>query len=88
MNWYLIIYFLAGLLQDSILTLNWRFINKDRVIPAALTSFAVTIVSMTVLYNILTQLDKERGFVAILVYALGIASGTIVGMKTKIASKD
>ncbi|MDD5625586.1 MAG: DUF5698 domain-containing protein [Patescibacteria group bacterium] len=87
MHYYLIIYYLAGVLQDFLCTLNWRFINKEKVIPAAVFSFALTIVSMLVLYNILTQLDKERSILAIIVYALGIGTGTILGMKTKINSK-
>lgn len=88
MDYYLILYSLAGVLQDFLLTLNWRFINKGRAIPAAFFSFMVTVVTMLVLYNILTQLDKQRSIVAIIVYALGIGIGTILGMKTKIGSKN
>jgi len=88
MHYYLIIYYLAGVLQDFLLTLNWRFINKEKPIAAAIFSFTTTVVSMLVLYNILTQLDKERSIVAIIVYALGIGTGTILGMKTKISSKN
>ncbi|MDD4271874.1 MAG: DUF5698 domain-containing protein [Patescibacteria group bacterium] len=79
---------MAGVLQDFLLTLNWRFINKERALAAAFFSFAVTVVTMLVLYNILTQLDKQRSIVAIIVYALGIGVGTILGMKTKIGSKN
>lgn len=88
MDYYLILYFLAGVLQDFLLTLNWRFINKERAIPAAFFSFAVTVVTMLVLYNILTQLDTQRSIMAIIVYALGIGIGTILGMKTRIGSKN
>lgn len=88
MNYYLILYFFAGVLQDFLLTLNWRFINKEKAVHAAFFSFAVTVVTMLVLYNILTQLDKQRSIVAIIVYALGIGIGTILGMKTKIGSKN
>ena len=87
MDYYLILYFFAGVLQDFLLTLNWRFINKERPIPAAFFSFVVTIVTMSVLYNILTQLDKQRSVVAIIIYALGVGTGTVLGMKTKIGSK-
>lgn len=87
MSYYLIIYFLAGVLQDFLLTLNWRFLIKERMIPAVLFSFIVTVVSMLVLYNIITQLDKERSLIAIIVYSLGIATGTALGMKTKIGPK-
>lgn len=88
MHYYLILYFLAGILQDFLLTLNWRFIAKEKAIPAAIFSVIVTVVSMLVLYNIITQLDKERSIVAIIIYALGIGTGTILGMKTKISSKN
>ncbi|PIT94067.1 hypothetical protein COU00_00975 [Candidatus Falkowbacteria bacterium CG10_big_fil_rev_8_21_14_0_10_43_11] len=84
----LIIYFIAGVCQDFLLTLNWRFINKEKIIPAALFSFAVTIVSMLVLYNILTELDEQRSIISIVIYALGIGTGTILGMKTKIGGKN
>jgi len=88
MDYYLIIYFLAGTLQDFILTLNWRFMMKERVIPAAFYSFAVSVVSMLVLYNIITRLDSNRSLIAIIVYSLGIGTGTILGMKLKINPKD
>ena len=85
-DYHLIIYFLAGVLQDFLLTLNWRFIAKEKAIPAAIFSFAVTVVTMLVLYNILTQLDRQRSITAIIAYALGIGLGTILGIKTKIRS--
>jgi len=84
MDHYLILYFLAGVLQDFLLTLNWRFIAKEKAFPAAAFSFIVTIVSMAVLYNIVTQLDKDRSIIAIVIYALGVSAGTIIGMKAKI----
>lgn len=87
MDYYLVLYFFAGVLQDFLLTLNWRFINKERIIPAAFFSFTVTVITMFVLYNILTQLDKQRSVVAIIIYAFGVGTGTILGMKMKIGSK-
>jgi uncharacterized protein YebE (UPF0316 family) len=88
MDYHFVIYFLAGVLQDFLLTLNWRFIAKEKAVPAAVLSFAVTVVTMLVLYNILTQLDRQRSITAIIVYALGIGLGTILGIKTKIRSKN
>jgi len=85
MYYLLLIYFLAGILQDFLLTLNFRFIAKEKVLLATLFSFLVTVVSMLVLYNILTQLDNNRSLIAIIVYALGVATGTALGMKTKIS---
>jgi len=61
---------------------------KERIIPAAFYSFAVSVVSMLVLYNIITRLDSGRSLVAIIIYSLGIGTGTILGMKLKISPKD
>lgn len=88
MSYYLILYFLAGVIQDFLLTMNWRFVSKEKAIPAAIYSFAVTIVSMLVLYNIITKLDREHSIIAILIYALGVGTGTVIGIKTKITSKS
>ncbi|MEI6396895.1 MAG: hypothetical protein WCO48_02400 [Candidatus Taylorbacteria bacterium] len=43
---------------------------------------------MTVLYNVLNRLDSERSIIAIIVYALGIGTGTFLGMKFKIGSGE
>jgi len=83
-----IIYFFAGVLQDFLLTLNWRFMAKDKAFSASFFSFLTTIISFVVLYNILTKLDQERSIIAIVIYSLGIAMGTFLGMKTKIGTKD
>ncbi len=84
MDYNFIIYFFAGVLQDFLLTLNWRYMMKDKTAPAAFFSFIVTVVSMLVLYNIITRLDEGRSIIAIIIYALGIGVGTILGMKIKI----
>jgi uncharacterized protein YebE (UPF0316 family) len=85
---YLILYFLAGILQDFLVTLNWRYVTEKKPILATLFSFLATIVSLTVLYNILTRLDVERGLIAILVYSAGVGLGTFFGMKFKPGFKD
>ena len=88
MYYYFVLFYFAGILQDFLLTLNWRYIAKNRVIPASTLSFLVTIVTMTVLYNVLNRLDSERSVIAIIVYALGIGTGTFLGMKFKIGSNE
>lgn len=87
MNYYLILYFAAGVLQDILFTLNIRYITKEKTFLAVLYSFLTVIVSMFVLYNIITQLDAQRGILAIIVYAAGIGVGTFLAMKLKIGSK-
>lgn len=73
-------YFLVGILQDFLVTMNFRCIAKNKVVPAVGTSFLLTMLSMVSLYNILTSLDKQRSLVAIIVYAVGISVGTYLGM--------
>lgn len=79
----LLLFFVAGVLQDFLVTLNWRYVTKEKVFLASLFSFFSTVVAMTVLYTILTELDSSRSILAIVVYSLGIAIGTWLAMKTK-----
>ncbi|MBI2613969.1 MAG: hypothetical protein HYW62_04320 [Candidatus Levybacteria bacterium] len=80
---YFLIYFLAGVLQDFLVTLNWRFISKDKILPAVTFSFLATVVSFTVLYNIVTKLDPNKSIAAIVIYSFGVGVGTLLGMKIK-----
>jgi uncharacterized protein YebE (UPF0316 family) len=90
MNWYinLIIYFLVGIVQDFLLTLNWRYVAKDKPLPAVLFSFLTTVVSWLVFYNILTGLDSQKSVLAIIIYSIGVGSGTFLAMKFKLGLKD
>ena len=82
-----IIYFFAGVLQDFLFTVNLRYVAKDKIFMSVATSFLTVVVSMLALYNIVTQLDPANGIPAIIIYCLGIASGTYLAMKFKISSK-
>jgi ABC-type maltose transport system permease subunit len=88
MDYYLILYFFVGILQDFLVTLNWRYIAKHKIGPAMLLSFLVTITTMLVIYNILTKLDEQRSIVAIIIYASGVAFGTFLAMKFKYGFDD
>ena len=81
MDYFLILYFLIGVLEDFLITLNFRYVAKELAFPAAFFSFLSTIVSMAIVYHILTLLDARRGALAITIYALGIAAGTFLAMK-------
>ena len=81
-------YFLAGIVQDFLITLDWRYIAKNKVIPATILSFLATVVTMVVLYKILTQLDEEQSIMAIVIYSAGIAAGTFLAMKFKFGLKE
>ena len=88
MDSYLIIFFLVGILQDLLATLNVRFIALHKIWPAVVSSFLTVVVAMLVLYNILSDLDAQRSIPAILAYAFGIAVGTFFAMKFKLESKE
>lgn len=80
----LLFYFLAGIIQDFLITLNWRYVTKNKAMMASLFSFLVTIVTMIILYKILVGLDAEKSAMAIIIYALGIGVGTFLGMKFRV----
>jgi uncharacterized protein YebE (UPF0316 family) len=82
-----LLYFVAGIIQDFVATLNIRYINKDRTTLAAFTSFLSTVITFIVIYDILTRLGTDRSLAAILVYAVGIATGTIFAMKYKVTEQ-
>jgi len=87
MDSYLIIFFLVGILQDVLATLNIRFIASHKIWPATVSAFLTVVVAMLVLYNILSDLDSQRSIPAIVAYATGIAVGTFLAMKLKLESK-
>ena len=80
----LIAYFFAGVLQDFLFTLNIKYVAVNRIILAMLTSFLITMVNLVVLYNILATMDSQRSITTMIVYAAGIAVGTLLAMKFKI----
>lgn len=84
---YLLIFFVAGVVQDFVVTLNWRFIAKEKIFLASFFSFLTTMITLLVLYSILTKLDQTRSIPAIIIYALGVATGTLIAMKVKIGEK-
>ena len=85
MNYYLlIIYFFAGILSDFLFTINMRYIAKERVLLSAIVAFITTITGLYILYSIITMLQQNRGFIAILVYAMGVGTGTYIAMRLKL----
>lgn len=88
MDLQLILYFFAGVLQDFLFTLNIKYVAVNKVLLAMLTSFLITVVNLVVLYNILVAMDSQRSIAAIVVYAAGIATGTLLAMKFKITKKE
>jgi len=83
----LTIYFFAGVVQDFFFTLNSKYIAQNKVGLAVIFSFLTILMSMLVLYNILSELDSQRGLLSIIVYSFGIAVGTYLALKFNIKFK-
>lgn len=83
-----ILYFLAGLLQDFLFTVSLRYVSKEKAVHASTTAFFDNLVSVGVLYSIISRLEGERTIIAIIVYSFGIAVGTFLAMKFKFGMKD
>ena len=83
-SYYLVFYFLAGVMSDFLFTINMRLIAKERALLAATVAFLNTIIGMYVIYTIITSLQSNRGFIAILVYALGVGVGAYTAMRLKL----
>ena len=81
MNFYLniIVYFLVGVLQDFMIALYTRLVSTKQTIWASLLSFIITAINLAVIYTLLTGLE-DKGWIAILAYAIGNAVGTGIGM--------
>ena len=84
MNYFLIVIFFAGILQDFLFTLSLRYVSKEIPHKAAIMAFFDNAVSVGVIYSIIKKLDDERTLFAIIIYSLGIATGTYLAMKLKI----
>jgi uncharacterized protein YebE (UPF0316 family) len=80
---YFILYFLAGIIQDFLVTLNWRYVAEKKIALASMFSFLATVLSFTVIYDIISRLDSEDSLLSIIFYSLGVGLGTILGMKVK-----
>jgi hypothetical protein len=75
-----IIFFLAGILQDVIITYYYQTIAKEYAIRSAILATLVTLVNVVVLYKILTGIEDQVMSI-ILVYAIGNGFGTMIVMK-------
>ena len=79
--WIYLIYFGAGILQDIVITLYYRFVIDKRAFGSGVLSFIVTLINLTILYGILSSLGPDSGIKLILVYALGNAVGAYLAVR-------
>ena len=87
MYYYLILYFFVGMLQDLFWTYNVKYVANEKPLLASTFSFFTSIISMGVFYDIISRLDSERSWLAIIVYSLGISVGTFVAMKSRFGKR-
>jgi uncharacterized protein YebE (UPF0316 family) len=87
MDYFLILFFFAGILQDFLFTLSLRLVNREWAVKAGSIAFLDNLVSVGVLYSILTKLDSERSILAIIIYSLGVGTGTYLAIKFKLGDK-
>ncbi len=86
--WIYLIYFGAGVLQDIVITLYYQLISKKRAGLTAFFSFFITLINLTILYGILSNLTPDSGILLIATYALGNAVGAYLAVKfSKISDK-
>ncbi len=83
----LVTYYVVGIIQDFLLTLNWRYVAKNRAVPAVTFSFLTTALSWLVFYNIFSNFDPQKNIIEIIVYSVGVGTGTLLAMKFKIGFK-
>lgn len=61
-----------------------RFVHRERALLVGLFSFLVSMLSVWVLYDIITRIGQARGMIAIVIYSLGFAAGSFTAMKLKL----
>lgn len=84
MDYFLILYFFAGATQNFLFILNMRFVQRGRAFSASIFSFLVSMLSVWVLYDIITRINQSQGIIAIVIYSFGFAVGSFVAMKLKL----
>ena len=86
--WMYMIYFGAGVLQDIIITFYYRFVADKKAGLSATLSFITTLINLTILYGILTNLTPDSGFWLIITYAFGNGVGAYLAVRFSRLSKN
>jgi dolichol kinase len=79
----LLLFFLAGLFQDLLWTLTMRAVSERKTYHAATLSFINNVSGTLVFYSIFEKIDPSQSLLVILIFGLGVGTGTIVGMEYK-----
>ncbi len=76
-----VIYFGTGVLQDIAIALYYRFVADKKAGLSATLSSITTLINLTILYGILTNLTPDSGVWLIITYALGNGVGAYLAVK-------
>jgi len=68
-------------LQDIVITFYYRFVADKKAGLSAILSFVVTLINLTILYEILSNLTPKSGIWLIVTYALGNAVGAYLAIR-------
>jgi positive regulator of sigma E activity len=79
--WIYLIYFGAGVIQDITVTFYYQFVSEKKALRAAMLSFLITLINLTILYGILSNLNPDSGIFLIATYALGNATGAYLAIR-------
>jgi hypothetical protein len=81
------LFYLMGVAQDFLITLNLRLIGQEKRQWAALLSFFNTAIGLLVIFKILSSLDQVGSIRKILCYSAGVGTGTFLAITLKLTSK-
>ena len=87
MDYFLILYFLGGIIQDFLFTLSLRLVNREMPWRAASVAFLDNFVSVGILYSILRKFDSERTLLAIVIYSFRNSLRSLFGHEIEISEK-
>lgn len=75
-------FFLVGVFQDLVITYYLEKVNKKQAWRAGISSAAVTLINLVVLYEILVDIEDQVMSI-VLAYSIGCGAGTIIIIKKR-----
>ncbi len=76
-----ILFYLAGLIQDILLTSYQRFVNLGYRWRAACMSACIAVISILVISRITVKIEAEHVSFPLITYALGKVTGTYTSLR-------
>ena len=85
----LLIYFTVGVLSTILQVVVVRLISKEKALQASIVVFVSNLVQLGVLVSIITTIQSniQSSWINLLIYTLGIAIGTYLGIRLKLGQE-